>query len=273
MKTSFIGGGVMAEAIMSRAITQGVLHAAGVCVAEPVAERRTLLADRYGVATSQDNLAAACGARLIVLAVKPKHLPAVFANLAGKLSPEQTVLSIVAGATLAGLTIGLAHRLVVRVMPNTPARAGEGMSVWTATPEVGAEARHAATALLAAMGTHLYVDDEAVLDMATAVSGSGPAYVFGFMEALADAAVDLGIPREMAQMLVLQTVLGSAVLAKATGEDPALLREKVTSPGGTTAEALKALEQAGFRDIIKDAVRAAYAKAQALGRKGERGVQ
>ncbi len=273
MKTAFIGGGVMAEAIISRATTQGVLHAADVCVAEPVAERRTLLADRYGVSTSEDNLAAVGGARLVVLAVKPQHLPEVFDGLAGKLSPEQTVLSIVAGATLTGLTSGLGHRRVVRVMPNTPARVGEGVSVWIATPDVDAEARQAATELLAAMGTQLYVDDEAVLDMATAVSGSGPAYVFGFMEALADAAVDLGIPREMAQALVLQTVLGSAVLAKEAAEAPALLREKVTSPGGTTAEALKTLEHAGFRDIIRDAVKAAYAKAQALGREGERGVR
>ena len=150
-------------------------------------------------------------------------------------------------------------------MPNTPAQIGSGISVWTATAEVDESIREAAAALLGAMGQQVYVADEGYLDMATAVSGSGPAYVFSFMEALTEAAVYLGLPREISRALVVETVLGSALLVKKTGQHPGLLREMVTSPGGTTAEALLALEEGGFRASIVGAVVAAYEKAQALG--------
>ena len=266
MKTTFIGGGVMAEAMVSRGIAQGTLKPADVTVAEPIGERREALARQHGVTVSADNATAVEGAELVALAVKPQHLEAVLSELRGRLTSKQTVLSIVAGATLKSITAGLDHEQAIRVMPNTPARVGAGISVWTATPSVDDAARKAATALLEAMGQQLYVADESYLDMATAVSGSGPAYVFSFMEAVADAAVGLGIPREMARTLVVETVLGSALLVKETGEDPTRLREMVTSPGGTTAEGLRALEQGGFRDALTGAVLAAYDKAQALGK-------
>ena len=265
MRTSFIGGGVMAEAMISRSIEQGVLAVGDVCIGEPVAGRREQLARRYSVATTAENRDAINGAKLIVLSVKPQQLPDVLQEVGGWLSPDQTVVSIVAGATIAALTGGLDHARVVRVMPNTPARVGAGISVWTAAEAVEPEARQAVAQLLEALGTQVYVSEEAYLDMATAVSGSGPAYVFAFMEALTDASVQLGIPREMAQALVLETVLGSATLAKETGERPSSLRESVTSPGGTTAEALLELERHGLRTAIMEAVLAAHRKALALG--------
>ena len=265
MRTAFIGGGVMAEAMISRAIAQGIAEPGQLTVAEPVASRRQELAKQYAVKVTPENTAALDDAGLVVLSVKPQHLGEVLAGLQGQLAQDQTALSIVAGATIATLTMGLGHQRVIRVMPNTPARVGAGISVWTATTQVDAPVRKTAAALLEAMGQQLYVEDEAYLDMATAVSGSGPAYTFSFMESLTEAAVYVGIPREMARTLVVETVLGSALLAKETGQHLGQLREMVTSPGGTTAEGLLALEEGGFRASIMGAVAAAYEKAQSLG--------
>jgi pyrroline-5-carboxylate reductase len=264
MKTSIIGGGVMAEAMLSRAIAGGSLTPREVRVAEPVEERRRYLQERYSVAASAQNQEVVKDAGMVVLSVKPQQVNAVLNDIGGHLTKDQTVLSIVAGVPLARLTSGLDHQAVVRVMPNTPAQVGAGVSVWTATAAVGKDGRDAAVALLSSMGSEFYVEDEAYLDMATAISGSGPAYVFSFMEALTSAAVELGIPREMANTMVLETVLGSALLAKKTGDDPALLRERVTSPGGTTAEALRTLERTGFRQSVLEGVMAAYRRAQEL---------
>lgn len=267
MRTAFIGGGVMGEAILSRALAQGVLAPADVTVAEPVAARREHLTRQFKVAATASNREAAAGAGLIVLAVKPQHIGAVCADLAGTLAPTQSVLSIAAGVSIKRLADGLSHAANIRAMPNTPAQVGAGITVWTATKEVPEAGRAAAAALLGAIGRQVEVHDESYLDMATAVSGSGPAYVFAFMEAMTEAAVHMGLPRDMAAVLVLETVLGSARLAKETGQHPALLREMVTSPGGTTAEALRELERAGFRAAILEAINAAYRKAQALGAK------
>jgi pyrroline-5-carboxylate reductase len=175
------------------------------------------------------------------------------------------VLSIVAGAKIDTLSKGLKHGAVVRAMPNTPAQIGEGMSVWTATAEVTEQQKASAKAILGAMGKELYVDDESYLDMATAVSGSGPAYFFLMVEALVDAAVKIGLPRDIARELVLQTMLGSAKFIQQSGEEPAELRRKVTSPGGTTAEALLRLEKGRFSQLLIEAVKAAYDKAKRLG--------
>jgi pyrroline-5-carboxylate reductase len=265
MKTAFIGGGVMAEAMFSRAIHSNVLAASDITVSEPVEARRKDLVSHYSVAVAADNQKAIEGAQLIVLAVKPQHLHYVFDDIGGRLSSEQTVLSIIAGTPLRTLINGLGHDAVIRVMPNTPAQVGQGVSVWTTTPKVSDAAKQAATDLLSAMGQQFCVESEAYLDMATAVSGSGPAYVFAFTEALTDAAVYLGIPRDMALKMVLGTILGSAQLMQETGKHPALLREMVTSPGGTTAEALLALDGAGFKAAIMEGVVAAHEKAQALG--------
>ena len=186
-------------------------------------------------------------------------------ELGGQLKPTQLVLSIIAGARINTLSQGLKHGCIVRVMPNTPAQIGEGISVWTATAEVTEQQRGWARAILRAMGREIYVDDENYIDMATAVSGSGPAYFFLVIESLVDAAVGIGLPREMAQELVVQTMLGSGHFIQKSGKEPAELRRMVTSPGGTTAEALLHLEKGKFSQLIIEAVRAAYNKAKKLG--------
>jgi pyrroline-5-carboxylate reductase len=161
---------------------------------------------------------------------------------------------------------GLGHPYVIRVMPNTPAQIGQGMSLWTCAPQVDGEMRRSARSILETMGKELYVSEEKYLDMATALSASGPAYVFLFIEALIDSGVHLGLPRAMSRTLALQTVLGSARLVEATGRHPAELKDMVTSPGGTTVEALLALEEGGFRATVINAVLAAYEKSVELGR-------
>lgn len=265
MRTTFIGGGVMAEAIFSRALAAQVLDTSDVCIAEPVAARRDYLANTYAVTVTDSNVDAITDAELIVLSVKPQHFPSVASGLKGKLTSGQTALSIIAGLTAPSITGGLKHDSVIRAMPNTPAQVGQGMSVWMATDGVPEAARAAAKELLGVLGLEWYVADEHYLDMATALSGSGPAYVFAFLESLIEAGVYMGMPRDMATTLAVQTVLGSAQLAKETGENPALLRERVTSPGGTTAEALRELEHHGFRSTILEAVAAAHRKARELG--------
>lgn len=265
MRTTFIGGGVMAEAMLGRALSEHIVTAADVSIAEPIADRRDYLAKTHAVAVTANNAEAVGAAGLIVVAVKPQHFAAAAKEIGDALNAKQTVLSIIAGLTIDTIQKALNHKSVIRVMPNTPAQIGAGMSVWTATPEVPPAARDAAQALLGVLGKEWYVGDEHYLDMATAVSGSGPAYVFAFIESLIEAGVYLGMPRDMAHTLAVQTVLGSAQLAGETGENPALLRERVTSPGGTTAEALRALEQRGFRATVSDAVAAAYRKARELG--------
>lgn len=227
--------------------------------------RRQHLEQKYGVVVTESNLEAISGKDVVVLAVKPQTLAEVLAELNGRFKSSQLVISIIAGARIKTLSEGLKHGAIVRAMPNTPAQVGEGMSVWTATAEVTAEQKGLAGAILGAMGKELYVDDEGYLDMATAVSGSGPAYFFLMVESLVDAAVEIGLPRDMASELVLQTMLGSSRFIQASGEEPAELRRRVTSPGGTTAEALLRLEKGRFTQLIIEAVKAAYDKARKLG--------
>ena len=206
------------------------------------------------------------GSDVIVLAIKPHNLIGVMAELSGQFNPVQLVLSIIAGAKIETLRHGLKHECIVRAMPNTPAQIGEGMSVWTTTAEVNEQQRALASSILGAMGREIWVDDEGYLDMATAVSGSGPAYVFLFMESLVKAAVDIGLPEDIAKELVLQTVLGSGHFAQKSGRELAELRRMVTSPGGTTAEALLQFEKGEFTGLVGKAVTAAFDKAKELGK-------
>ena len=265
MRVGFAGGGVMAEAMFSRAIASGLCAVGDVSVGEPVAARRDELAKRYGVAVHAENAPAVEGAEVVVVAVKPQHVAHVYDDLRGKLDAGQTVLSIAAGVTIGSLSDGLGHDRIIRVMPNTPAQIGSGMSVWTTTPAVPDAAREAAASLLGTLGREWRVDSEDYLDMATAVSGSGPAYVFAFIEALTEAGVFVGMPRDMAQTLAIETALGSARLASESGVPPAILRERVTSPGGTTAAALRELERKGFKSALIDAVAAAFHRSRELG--------
>ncbi len=257
----------MAEAMLSRAIATGLCNASDISVAEPVGPRRDELAGRYGVAVSPGNAEAAGAGGLLVLAVKPQHIGHVYHDLRGKLDSAQPVMSIAAGVPIAAIAEGLAHEAVIRVMPNTPAQIGAGMSVWTATPQVSAADRDAAAQLLQTLGKEWRVDSEDYLDMATAISGSGPAYVFAFIESLVEAGVFIGMPRDMAMTLAVETAAGAARLAQETGRNPSLLREMVTSPGGTTAAGLRELERGGFRSAIAGAAEAAFRRARELGGK------
>jgi pyrroline-5-carboxylate reductase len=265
MNISFVGGGVMAEALIGGILASDLAKPQDVRIGEPVEVRRSYLEKKHGLKAVAKNSQAIQGADMVVLAVKPQNLAEVLAELNGDLADSSALVSIVAGATIATLTDGLDHRAVVRVMPNTPAQIGAGMSVWTATPEVPESVTAATKKILGTLGEELYVSDEKLIDMATALSASGPAYVFLFIEALIDAGVYLGMPRDTARQLALQTVLGSTRLVKESGRHPADLKDMVTSPGGTTIEALRKLERDGFRGSVMEAVIAAYERSKALG--------
>jgi len=267
-KIAFIGPGVMAEAMIAGMIRQHVAEASALIAAGPHPERLEELSEKYGLSTSGDNSAAVREAEVVVLSVKPQRLDKVLAGLQGSVRPTALVLSIVAGASIDKISGGLKHRIIVRSMPNTPAQIGEGITVWTAAPDVSAEQREMARQILLALGQEIYVEDENYLDMATALSGTGPAYVFLFMEAMVDAGVHLGFPRRIAEQLVSQTLRGSVDFYSRHDEHMHLarLRNQVTSPGGTSAEALYYLEKAGFRTAISRAIWAAYERSVELGR-------
>jgi pyrroline-5-carboxylate reductase len=266
MKISFIGGGTMGEAMIKSLLAKGVASPDDVTVSDVSEARRGLLKERYGVKVTADNHEAVDDAQVVVLAVKPQELGKVLGELKG-LSAQQLVLSIVAGANLDKLGQGLGHSCLVRAMPNMPAQIGEGMTVWTATAVVNQQQKEMAQSILAALGDEIYVSSEKYIDMATALSGSGPAYVFLVIEALVDAGVHIGLPRDMAEKLVTKTVLGSTRAVEAMGKHPAELRNMVTSPGGTTTEGLLQLETGGLRSLLLKTVIAAYNKAKDLGAK------
>jgi len=260
-----IGGGVMGEAILRSLLQRGTAKASDITVAEVVPSRRETLESAHGIKTtpSSKDLASSCST--ILLAVKPQSFPETAIELRGAVGSRHCIVSIMAGIPISAIVESVGHDSVVRVMPNTPAQIGEGMSVWTAAPSVSQEQKEVARAVLQAMGKEIYVDDEKYLDMATALSGSGPAYVYLFLEAIIDAGVHIGMSREMAELLSTQTILGSIRFAEESGQHPAVLRNMVTSPGGTTVEGLLGLEEGGLRSAVIKAVIAAYARAQALG--------
>ena len=265
MPISFVGGGKMGEAIVSGILEAGVAAGRDVRIAEPVEARRDYLSKKLGVEVRPAAADVLDGADLVVLAVQPKDLAAVMRDVGPGLTDGQVVVSIVAGAVMNTLLDGLGHDAVIRVMPNTPAQIGAGMTVWTASSAVPEAQIEATRRILQTLGEELYVADERLVDMATALSASGPAYVFLFIEALIDAGVYLGMPRDMARKLTLQTVAGSTRLVDETALHPAQLKDMVTSPGGTTIEALRTFERGRFRATVIDAVKAAYEKSQALG--------
>jgi pyrroline-5-carboxylate reductase len=262
---AFIGGGVMGEAMIRAILGRDLVAREQIIASDPLADRRRELSN-LGVGTTADNREAASQADILILSIKPQVLRKVLEELRGYVRPETLVLSIVAGARVKAISRGLGgHEAIVRAMPNTPAQIGQGMTVWIATPAVTPAQHASARAILGAMGEELWVDDEGYLDMATALSGTGPAYVFLFMEALIDAGVHMGFSRRVAQQLVLKTMEGSVAIAKQTGQHPAILRNAVTSPGGTSAEALYQLEKGALRTIVSKAIWAAYQKSKYLG--------
>ena len=264
-KITFVGGGAMGEAIIGSLIGKKLLNPTQICVSEPVPTRREYLNSTYGVTTETDNSQAVTGASVAVLAVKPQVLGPVMADLNGNLSPAALVVSIMAGVQIDTLRTGLGHDKIVRSMPNTPAQVGKGMTVWTDTAAVTESDRAAAQVILEAMGEAIYAAEEHYLDMATGLSGSGPGFVYLLLEALIDAGVHIGFSRDQAQLMVLQTVEGSVELMRQSGLHPADLRNRVTSPAGTTAAGTLVLERAGVRSALIDAVDAAYRRSQELG--------
>jgi pyrroline-5-carboxylate reductase len=255
----------MAEAMIAGLLRGELVTPGQVVASHPRGERRDELGRAYGIRTVASNVEAVSGADVVLLAIKPQMLARVGAELEPHLRDEQLVLSVIAGATTTALEGFLGHRRIVRSMPNTPARLGRGMTVWYATPETTADQRAQASAILRALGAELEVDDERFVAMATAVSGTGPTYVFLVMEALIDAAVHLGFPRHVAHDLVVETLEGSTYFAKQSGDHPAVLRNMVTSPGGTSAAALHELESGRLRTVLSEAVWAAYRRTVELG--------
>lgn len=264
-KIAFIGPGAMAEAIIAGLLRKDLAKPDHITASGPREERGTELNKKYGIQSTTDNAAAASQADVVVLSVKPQRLSEVMKGLKG-IHPDALVLSVIAGANIKKISSGLKHKAVVRSMPNTPGQIGEGITVWTASQEVTEEQQEIARQILGALGQEVFVEEENYLDMATAISGNGPAYVFLFTEALIDAGVHLGFPRRIAEQLVLQTIKGSASFYEQAGRHPATLRNQVTSPGGTSAEALYYLEKAGFRTAISRAIWAAYQRSVELGK-------
>jgi len=261
---SVIGAGVMAEAIIAGVLERKLVLPGAVVASHPRPDRRHALSEKYGIHVTADNAEAARRGDTVVLGIKPQVMPGVLKEIAESLAPEKLVISIIAGATTQTLRKGLDHAALVRVMPNTPAQIGEGVNIWYATPETTPAHRAQAQALLGALGHELQVADERFVAMATAVSGTGPTYVFLVMEALIDSAVHLGFPRHLAHDLVLETIKGSVAFAERTQKHPAQLRDMVTSPGGTSAAALHELERGRLRTVLADAVWAAYRRTMSL---------
>ncbi len=268
-----VGSGVMAEAMIAGLLRGDLVRPEQVVASHPRPERRASLEQEYAIRTVAGNVEAVTDADVILLAIKPQMLARVGREIGPRLRRGQLVLSVLAGATTSALTGILGHDQVVRSMPNTPARLGKGVTVWYATPETTAEQRSQAAALLGALGYQLEVDDEKMVAMATAVSGTGPTYVFLVMEALIDAAVHLGFPRHVAHDLVIETLEGSTLFAKRSGMHPAELRNMVTSPGGTSAAALHALESGRLRTVMSEAVWAAFRRTLELGEQLEADVE
>ncbi len=263
-RLAFVGGGVMAESIIGGLLARGIVAPEQIVASHPREERRVRLEERHGIRTTSGNREAAEGADLVLLTIKPQVLQPVMEQLHGQLSPEQVVISIIAGANLTALRRGLGHDAVVRVMPNTPAQISEGISVWAATDSVSSQQREAVRTVLGALGEEIEVETEKYVDMATALSGTGPTYVFLMMEALIDAGVHMGFPRHLAEEIVLQTVSGSVAFARSSGKHLAELRNMVTSPGGTSAEAIYQMEKGGLRTVLSKSVYAAYLRTQTI---------
>ncbi len=260
-----VGSGVMAEAMIGGLLRGNLVAPDRIVASHPRAARREHLAATYGIRVVASNTEAVDGADVVLLAVKPQMLARVGREIGPHLRRGQLVLSVLAGPTSAALTGTLGHDQVVRAMPNTPAQIGQGMTVWWATPATSAAQRAQAKALLGALGAELEVEDEKWVAMATAVSGTGPAYAFLVMESLIDAAVHLGFPRHIAHDLVIETLEGSIRFARLSGDHPAVLRNMVTSPGGTSAAAIHEMESGRLRTVLSEAVWAAFRRTVELG--------
>ncbi len=266
-KFAVIGAGMMGSAIITGVVEKKVLDPAEIAVSDPDTEKVVKLSASLGVTAAASNAEAVKDADAVLIAVKPQFLSGALSEIRGNLSPDALVMSIAAGVPVSRYTEALETGRVIRVMPNTPAQVGEGVCGWFAAEAVAPGQKEFAEKILSALGVAFEVKRESDLNLVTAVSGSGPAYVFLFIEAMTDAAVQLGLPRPLAQKIVLQTVYGSAAYMKQTGKHPVILKNEVTSPGGTTAAALWMMEKEGMRTAITDGMIACLEKTIELGKK------
>ena len=269
---AFIGCGVMGESMVAGLLRKNLVDPKNIAASHPRESRRAELAERYGIGVFESNAAAAKTVvgqenSAVLICVKPQRLARVLNDLIGVLHLDQLVLSIVAGATIAHLADELGTAKIVRAMPNTPSQIGAGITAWTCTEAVVETERGHVREILAALGKELFVETENMIDMATSLSATGPTYIFMVMEALTDAGVHLGFSRDMAKELVQETMLGSVKFAIESHKHPAELRNMVTSPGGTSAEAIYQMEKGSLRTVLSKAVYAAFKRAVELGKK------
>jgi pyrroline-5-carboxylate reductase len=271
-KLAFIGCGVMAESIIAGLLRKNLVQAEQIVGTHPRANRRRELTEKYGIEVFEENVKAVQHIRvnessIVALCVKPQRLKGVLDELKDFVLADQIVLSIIAGARVGTIAEALDNKKIVRAMPNTPSQIGAGITAWTCAEDVSGEEKAQIKALLTALGKELFVETENMIDMATSLSATGPTYIFLVMEALTDAGVHLGFSREMAKELVQETMLGSVLFAMESHKHPAELRNMVTSPGGTSADAIYQMEKGGLRTVLSKAVYAAYSRAVALGQK------
>jgi len=274
-RISFVGLGVMAEAIATGLLRKGLVTPDQLAGSHPRSARRDELYTKYGIQMFEQNREAvvasyptdAASGSIVLLGIKPQRLKKVLDELKGSIHKDQVVVSIVAGAKIETIADELLHAAVVRTMPNTPAQIGEGMTAWTSSSAVNELQEQQVCALLEALGKTVRVENERQIDMATALSATGPTYIFLVMEALIDAGVHMGFSRHVSQELVQQMILGSVLFARESHKHPAELRNMVTSPGGTSAEAIYQMEKGSLRTVLSKAVWAAFQRAEALGGK------
>lgn len=260
----------MAESMIAGLLRQEIVEPSQIVASHPRAERREELSSKYDIQTFENNAEAAMSLPsdgVVLLCVKPQRLNGVLSELRGVVGPTQLVVSIIAGARIEKLSGELSNDLIVRAMPNTPSQIGKGMTVWTCSGSVGDLHQQMVRKMLSALGSELYVETENMIDMATSLSATGPTYIFMVMEAMTDAGVHLGFSREIAKELVQQTMLGSVLFAMESHKHPAELRNMVTSPGGTSAEAIYQMEKGSLRTVLSKAIHAAYKRAVDLGKK------
>jgi pyrroline-5-carboxylate reductase len=268
---SFIGCGVMAESMIAGLLRQEIVDRTQIVASHPRTERREELTTKYGIKCFENNADAVSGLSddgIVLLCVKPQRLNRVLEELKNVVKPSQLIVSIIAGARLGNISGELSNDLIVRAMPNTPSQIGAGMTAWTCTDSVDDALRLQVRMMLSALGKELFVETENMIDMATSLSATGPTYIFMVMEAMTDAGVHLGFSREVAKELVQQTMLGSVLFAMESHKHPAELRNMVTSPGGTSAEAIYQMEKGALRTVLSKAIHGAYKRAVELGKKG-----
>jgi len=274
-RIAFIGLGVMAEAIAAGLLRKGLVKPEQLVGSHPRSARREELYTKHGIQMFEQNRDAVVTAypsdsvsgSLVILGIKPQRLTNVLDELKGSIHQDQVVVSIVAGAKIETIADELLHGSVVRTMPNTPAQIGEGVTAWTTSSSVSELQEQQVRAMLEALGKTVRVENERQIDMATALSATGPTYIFLVMEALIDAGVHMGFSRHVSQELVQQMILGSVLFARESHKHPAELRNMVTSPGGTSAEAIYQMEKGSLRTVLSKAVWAAFQRAEALGGK------